>query len=360
MPEIEVKLATTQYQVHIAKGALKQLGQLVTNVWQPSKVAVVTDTNVGPHYADQVVAELKASGFQPVVLTIPAGETSKAWSQVEQLTAKLAELQFSRVDGVLALGGGVVGDLAGFVASIYMRGIHFIQVPTSLLAQVDSSVGGKTAIDLPAGKNLVGSFYQPDLVVIDPETLQTLPTRMLVEGYGEILKCAAMVGGNDWQLIQKINQPADILANALALIENSVQFKAQVVMADEKEGHQRQLLNFGHTLGHAVELTRHGKLMHGEAVAIGTAHICQAFEAHGLTAAGTTAQIVERLRAVGLPVDSDQLGTDAFYTAIGHDKKVRDGQLTLIYVEKIGQPQFYPIPLTELRAWLTPHLQLTV
>lgn len=240
MTTIEVKTRIKQYQIKIVADGLQQLGSLVTAVWQPSQVAVVTDSNVGVHYAQLVTDELTAAGFKVLVLTIPAGESSKSWQQVQLLVEQLSAAHFSRSDGILALGGGVVGDLAGFVASIYMRGIGLIQVPTSLLAQVDSSVGGKTAIDLPTGKNLVGSFYQPDLVIIDPTTLTTLPPRMLAEGYGEVVKCAALVGGDFWQALQPISGVAAILPAAPALIAASVAFKAQIVMADEQEQGQRQ------------------------------------------------------------------------------------------------------------------------
>ena len=253
-------------------------------------------------------------------------------------------------------GGGVVGELAGRVGSLYLRGMAVMQMPTSLLARVDSSVGGKTAIDLPAGKNLVGTFYQPDLVLIDPTTLQTLPDRLVAEGYGEIVKCAAMVGGTFWQLTGQIKKIADIRHFAVQLISDSVSFKADVVTHDETETHQRQLLNFGHTLGHAVEKAAAGRLFHGEAVAVGMYQLCRLFEQQKLTAPGTTKQIAARLLVVGLPLADPTLNTPAFFAALQHDKKIRYGQLTLIYVKKIGQPDFYPRPLTEVIDFLQKNL----
>ncbi|MCW1909688.1 3-dehydroquinate synthase [Lactiplantibacillus paraplantarum] len=356
MTTIEVKTRIKQYQIKIVADGLQQLGSLVTAVWQPSQVAVVTDSNVGLHYAQLVTDELTAAGFKVLVLTIPAGESSKSWQQVQLLIEQLSAAHFSRSDGILALGGGVVGDLAGFVASIYMRGIGLIQVPTSLLAQVDSSVGGKTAIDLPTGKNLVGSFYQPDLVIIDPTTLTTLPPRMLAEGYGEVVKCAALVGGDFWQALQPISGVAAILPAAPALIAASVAFKAQIVMADEQEQGQRQRLNLGHTIGHAVELLANGQLMHGEAVAIGLVQVCRLFAAHDLAPASLVTTIKSRLMAVGLPTELPTelpaVSQQAVVAVMQHDKKVHGAALTWVYLTSIGQPQLFPVAIKDLNDWL--------
>lgn len=207
---IKVKTALHSYEIKIIPQSLQQVAVYLKQVWSKRQIALITDTNVGPLYAARLKQQLVAAGYPTKVLTVAAWEKSKSWDQLEQLIDQLAAAHFSRADGIIDLGGGIVGDLAGLVASLYLRGIAVIQVPTSLLAQVDSSVGGKTAIDLPAGKNLVGTFYQPDLVLIDPTTLQTLPDRLVAEGYGEIVKCAALIGGTFWQLtgqIKKIDQP---------------------------------------------------------------------------------------------------------------------------------------------------------
>jgi len=356
MTTIEVKTTTADYAVKVKIGSLMNVAQAIKTVWTPRRIALITDTTVGALYADQVQTQLMAGGFAVTVLTVPTGETSKSWTQTMRLVEALSQAHFTRNDGVVALGGGVVGDLAGFVASIYMRGIRLIQLPTSLLAQVDSSVGGKTALDLPTGKNLVGSFYQPDLVLIDPQTLTTLPQRMLVEGYGEVVKCAALVGGDFWELLQSIQQPDDILLFAPQLIARSVSFKAQIVRADEKEGGQRQLLNFGHTIGHAVELLGQGKWMHGEAVAMGLVAVCRVFEAQGLTPVGTANAIAARLALVGLPTELPDLALSTVLEAMRHDKKVHGDQLTWVYLTALGQPQLQPVPLTDLAAWVAPVL----
>ena len=353
---IKVKTALHSSDIKIASKSLKQLAIYLRQVWSKRQVALITDTNVGLLYVQKIKQQLVAAGYPTEVLTITAGEKSKSWGQLEKLIDRLAAAHFSRTDGIIALGGGVVGDLAGLVASLYLRGISVIQIPTSLLAQVDSSVGGKTAIDLPAGKNLVGTFYQPDLVLIDPTTLQTLPDRLVAEGYGEVVKCAAMVGGSFWQLTEQIKTIADIRHFAGQLIAASVVFKADVVTHDEPETHQRQLLNFGHTLGHAVDKAAAGRLFHGEAVAIGMYQLCRLFEQQKLTAQGTTEKLADRLLAVGLPLNDPTLNTPAFYAALQHDKKIRHDQLTLIYLKKIGQPDFYPRPLQEVIDFLQKNL----
>ncbi|WP_281165999.1 3-dehydroquinate synthase [Liquorilactobacillus sicerae] len=353
---IEVKTGQHDYAIKIIPKGLSQLGVYLSKIWSKRQIAIITDENVARIYAKQVRRQLASAGYTVQLLVVPAGEQSKSWRQLIKLIDQLAAWHFTRSDGLLALGGGVIGDLAGLVASIYLRGISIIQVPTSLLAQVDSSVGGKTAIDLTAGKNLVGTFYQPDLVLIDPTVLQTLPERLVIEGYGEVIKCAALVGGSFWQLTDEIHSVADIYKFSAELIAASVIFKVKIVMEDETETHQRQLLNLGHTLGHAVERAAAGRLFHGETVAIGLYQICRLFEKEKLTAPPTTEQVAQRLQAVGLPLTDEALATPAFYAALTHDKKIHDGRLTLIYLEKIGQPNFYPWQLEKVIAWLKTEL----
>lgn len=352
MDTIHVSTKDKDYDILIEHGLLQQLGKLVSKVWSTRKVLVITDSNVGPLYLADVKKQLQGAGFPTADITVPAGESSKSWDVLQKTITACADNHLSRVDGIIALGGGVIGDLAGLTASLWLRGISFIQIPTSLLAQVDSSVGGKTAIDIDSGKNLVGSFYQPDLVVIDPDTLKTLSSRVTVEGYGEVVKCAAMNGGDFWNLIESVHSPADILKNAVALIHHSINFKARVVSEDEKEGNLRRLLNFGHTIGHGVEFAAHGRLFHGEAVAVGTAQVCRQFEKLGLTAAGTTDKITKALQAVGLPLTDPVLGTPAMFAAMRHDKKVRGNKLTFVYLKQIGEPAFYPVNVDQLEDWL--------
>lgn len=352
MKIIEVNLPDHSYNVEIEAGILNCTGQLVSSVWSKRKIALVSDSNVAPLYQDKVADALTAVGFAVHNYQFPAGEASKSLTVLGDLTRQMAADGFNRDDGVIALGGGVTGDLAGFLAATYMRGISLIQIPTSLLAQVDSSVGGKTAVDLDNTKNIIGVFYQPDLVIIDPNTLRTLETRDLVEGYGEIVKVAALSDGDLWKLVQSINSPTDILANAQALSIHSIQYKANVVMGDEKEGGLRQLLNFGHTIGHAVEALADGDLRHGEAVSIGMVAITRIFEEKGLSQVGLTQTLIDRLEAVGLPTTSLLLESSEIFDKIKNDKKNREGHLNLIYVHQIGGPAIKSIPSEEIETFL--------
>jgi 3-dehydroquinate synthase len=359
LEEVTVTLPTKTYQIKIADGLLATIGTEVAALWQTRKIAVISDRHVAPLYADQVLKSLTAAGFEPHLYLVEAGEASKSLGVASSLYDELVGDGFTRTDGVIALGGGVVGDLAGFVASTYMRGLAFIQIPTSLLAQVDSSVGGKTAVDLPSGKNLVGSFYQPDLVAIDPTTLKTLSQRYIVEGYAEILKMAAIDKPEFWQIIEKINQPADIVTYAQDLIKASVAFKAKIVIADEQEGGLRQILNFGHTMGHSIELLAAGELAHGEAISIGMVQLTKLFEAYQLSPAGLTQQLTTALQKVGLPTESDLIGSPAFYENMRHDKKNRHGKLNLVYLKAIGEPVIYPVQLNELETFFSGQATVT-
>lgn len=351
MAKVVVELPDKHYEVQIKAGLLEQIGLSVTSVWSQRQIALISDTNVAPLYQADVEQQLTSSGFSVKNYVVLAGESSKAWNIAADLTTKMAADHFTRTDGVIALGGGVVGDLAGFVASTYMRGIGFIQIPTSLLAQVDSSVGGKTAIDLGEAKNIIGTFYQPDAVFIDPQTLATLSDRYVAEGYAEIVKTAALDSLDFWHLIKQINSVADIRKYATELSQRSIGFKARIVMDDEKEAGNRQLLNFGHTMGHAIELLAHGKLAHGEAISVGMVHLMAIFEKLGLAKTGLTAAINNRLTVVGLPTNSELLGTSAFYDKIKNDKKNKNGKLNLVYVSKIGEPKIYPIDSDHVRSF---------
>lgn len=352
MTEISVTLPEKQYQVKIDRGLLAQVGTLVAEQWSPRKIALVSDDNVAPLYQERVAASLTEAGFTVHCYDFPAGEASKSLTVLADLAREMAKDAFNRDDGVIALGGGVTGDLAGFLAASYMRGISLIQIPTSLLAQVDSSVGGKTAVDLDTIKNIIGAFYEPDLVIVDPDTLKTLTQRDLVEGYGEIVKTAALKGGEFWQLIETINSPADIMAHSPELSARSIQYKANVVMADETESGQRQLLNFGHTIGHAVEALADGGLRHGEAVSIGMIALMQIFEDAGRAEAGITAQIKARSEAVGLPTTSPLLTSTKVLDKVKNDKKNRHGHLNLVSLKAIGEPEITSVPSDEIASFL--------
>ena len=338
MTVITVSLEKKQYQVKIDRRLHQEIGQAVSLVWTPRRIALLTDSHVGPLYLTAVQQQLEMSGFEVLPLQVPAGESSKSLKTVGELIGKMAEKGFTRDDGLIALGGGVIGDLGGVVASLYMRGIALIQIATSLTAQVDSSVGGKTAINLSHTKNIAGTFYQPDLVLVDPTYLDTLADRDLVEGYAEVVKTSVLAGGSFFDLTGRIYGVTDIRDNAEELSTRAVAYKAQVVMADEKEAGQRQFLNFGHTIGHAIELLAHGELRHGEAVAIGMIAISSRMTRDGLTPASLTAALRARLETVDLPTTSDLIGTPAFFKHMVNDKKNRGGRLNLVVLKDIGQP----------------------
>jgi 3-dehydroquinate synthase len=343
-----VTLKDKAYEVVISDGLRAGLGKRVRDLWTPRKVLVVTDENVGTLYLNEVVAALSEKQFTLYEKIVPAGESSKSFTMTTSAIEQMANAGFTRGDAVIALGGGVVGDLAGVIASLYMRGISFMQIPTSLTAMVDASVGGKTAVNLGDIKNIAGTFYQPDGVLIDPSFLQTLPDRDLIEGYAEVVKTSALAGGAFFEQTGQIGSAADIRTKADDLIRQSVAYKAQIVMSDERESGQRKVLNFGHTFGHAIELLAHGELRHGEAVAIGMATISQRFETLNQSTPAVTAALVARLEVVGLPTHSKMLGTPEFYRHLVNDKKNMSGTLQLVALPEIGRPTIVPMPLTDV------------
>ena len=349
---IHVKLASESPMMWSLLVAFVIKGERLATIWQPRQVMIVTDQNVGPLYLADVSASLAQHGFTVHTTTVPAGETSKSLQMVEQIVGEMAAYGFTRQDAIVALGGGVVGDLTGVIASLYMRGIAFAQIATSLTAQVDASVGGKTAVNMATVKNIMGSFYQPDMVLIDPDFLQTLSDRDLVEGYAEVVKTSVLAGGDFWRLTGDIKTVAAIRERAETLITKSVLYNRDIVVADEKEGGVRKYLNFGHTLGHAIELMAHGELRHGEAVAIGMVAISERFEKAGITESGITALLRDRLVAVGLPVTSPLIGQVAFYDHLKNDKKNAAGTLQLVAISVPGQPTIVQKALVDMPAFV--------
>ncbi len=354
MTEVQVQLPDRPYTVTVERGLLNQIGPRVATVWTPRRVAVVTDETVAALYLQRVVSSLTQANFDVLPLVVAPGETSKSLTTAEKLYGDLAQAGFSRSDGVIALGGGVVADLAGFVASTYMRGLPLIQVPTSLLAQVDSSVGGKTALNLGTTKNIVGTFSQPAAVMIDPDVLATLSDRFVAEGYAEVVKMAALnVPDNCWRQLADIQSVADIRKQAPTMIAFAVTAKAALVVADELDTGQRRLLNFGHTIGHAVELLAAGELAHGEAVSIGMVAVTRLGIVRGWSTSAFAAELTARLRAVGLPLTHALVADHQRIAAqIQLDKKVAGDTVHLVCVERAGQPQLRPLLLNELPAFL--------
>lgn len=347
--KLTVTLPTHTYDIFIEKNSLQKIGDWVASLWAPQKIAVITDQTVAAFYGEAVSQKLKAAGFAPILYAICPGEKSKTLHTAQKLYAFLSGKGFTRADGILALGGGVVGDLAGFVASTYMRGIHFLQVPTTLLAQVDSSVGGKTGVNTESAKNLIGTFAQPDGVLIDPETLQTLEERHVIAGLAEVIKYAAIADAALWQQLAACEKLADFMAQAESFIAACCQIKIRFVEADERDTGQRLFLNFGHTLAHALEnVTCYGVLMHGEAVAIGMYQITKASERLGYTSAGVADALAAMLQKFHLPIESQIGDHKALYQALSHDKKARGATLQLVLLTAIGQAKIQRIAMADM------------
>ena len=331
---VPVALAANPYEVAIGEGVLARVGMLASKVLKPGRCAVITDDVVGPLHGANVLSSLKEAGFEPHLLTIPAGESSKSMKQASELCDRLIGLGLDRKSAVFALGGGVIGDLAGFVASIHYRGIPVIQIPTTVVAQVDSSIGGKTGVNSPLGKNLIGTFHQPRLVIADTTVLNTLPDRTFREGLAEVIKHAVIA---DAGMLEPL--PLNRFGDLSPLIVRNVSIKARIVAEDEFETTgRRALLNFGHTIGHAIEsVAGYGTLSHGECVAIGMIAALNI----SVRLAGLQQDQAERVKAVietcGLPttIPAD-LSTQKILTALSRDKKFDQGAIRFVLTKELG------------------------
>lgn len=341
---LSVELNERSYPIHIGAGVLNRCGALVGPVLKQSRVFVVTDSNVAPLYLERVQDALSREGISCHSFIVPAGEATKNFNQLEELVEAMLAAKVERATAAVALGGGVVGDLTGFAAAITLRGMDFIQIPTSLLAQVDSSVGGKTGINTAHGKNLAGSFYQPKAVLIDTDTFATLPERERRAGYAEVCKYGLLGDADFWAWLEKngsalLSGDGDALTHAISV---SCRAKAQVVADDEKEHGVRALLNLGHTFGHAfeAEFGYSGELLHGEAVALGMTLAFDLSVKMGLCPKDDAERVRIHLRDAGLPTIAPRtksLTSDKLMDHMSQDKKVKDGRLTLILARGIGQ-----------------------
>lgn len=350
---VRVDLPHHPYDILIEEGILERAGQWVASLWQPQKITLITDDHVGGLYAETVKSQLEKAGFEVAVFDFPEGEASKNLTTVNRAYAFMVKFGMTRSDGIIALGGGVVGDLAGFVAATYMRGIHFLQIPTSLTAQVDSSIGGKTGVNTDFAKNMVGVFAQPDGVLIDPIVLKTLGRRELIEGMGEVIKYGLIYDPDLWQLLDSLDGADDILAHATEIIHRSCQAKRYHVVEDELDNGIRLYLNFGHTIGHAVEtVAGYGQVMHGEAVAIGMVQLSRVAEKKGLMPAGITEQIEAMCAKFGLPTDYQPWAVEELYAVLSHDKKARGKSIKTVIVPELGRAAINQIPIEEMKDYL--------
>ena len=350
MRSVTVNAPSGQYEVKIGAGLLPSLGAQVRACTRAKRCAVIAGENVFPLYGETALQSLHTAGFEAMELVLPAGEATKNLLHYGEILSFLAENRFTRTDCVIALGGGVTGDLAGFAAATYQRGLSFVQVPTTLLAAVDSSVGGKTAIDLPEGKNQVGAFYQPSLVLCDTDTLKTLPERELMAGYAEVIKYAVL---GDKALFETLQMRSHDLP---AVIETCVKHKAEIVQEDERDTGLRRILNLGHTFGHAVESRSGYTLLHGEAVSIGMVMISRAACERELLSKEDCKAVTELLQAYDLPTETAYT-TDELYDTLLLDKKFSGGRLHLIVPREIGHCDIIPVTPDELRFWLEAGLE---
>ena len=332
------------YDVCIQPGSLAGLGAHLQTLHKPCTVAVISDDTVLPLYGATVEKSLRDAGFTVVSYAIPSGESAKNLQTYGEVLTFLAENHLTRTDLVIALGGGVVGDLAGFAAATYCRGIDYVQVPTTLLSAVDSSVGGKTAVDLTVGKNLVGAFHQPILVWCDPDTLATLPAATVRDGWAEVIKYGLL---GDADFFAALTPASDLTA----VIARCVEMKRDIVCEDEFDRGLRQMLNLGHTFGHAIESCSSYTLGHGHCVAMGMAMICRAAAAFGAMRAEDAAAVEEKLRAFGLPTDSPY-GADVLAAAASSDKKKAGSAITLVVPREIGRCELQKFSTTALPRWL--------
>ena len=334
--------ASRVYDIIIDKGILQSAGELCATVKKPCRAAVLTDSNVAPLYLEGLERSLTSAGYKVVSYTIPAGESSKSAESYIAFLSFLAQNKITRSDCLVALGGGVVGDLCGFCAATYLRGIEFIQIPTTLLAMVDSSVGGKTAIDIPEGKNLVGAFYQPSLVICDYDTLSTLPENIFTDGCAEVIKYGII---NDKELFEKLKNP--ILPQIEDIIESCVRNKRDVVNADEHDTGVRQLLNLGHTAAHSIEILSNFEISHGSAVAMGMAIILRAAASLGHCSKAECDEAIAQIASYGLPTDCPYTAKELADIAL-NDKKRQGGTITLVMTYGIGDSRLCRVPVDSL------------
>jgi 3-dehydroquinate synthase len=342
MRVVKVQLGDRSYPILIEQGLLPRLARECARLKLGPRCALVSDVNVGRLYAGPVMAALAQGGFTPLFIGLRAGETAKNLNMVRRCYDCLAAHQLERDSFIIALGGGVVGDVAGFVAATYLRGIPFIQVPTTLLAQVDSSIGGKVGVNLKAGKNLVGAFYQPRLVLCDLDTLRSLPDREYRAGLAEVIKYGIIYDANLFERLERDlpkllqREPATLKA----VIARCCAIKARVVAHDEAESGLRMILNFGHTIGHALEaISRYGKFLHGEAIAIGQVAAARLSAALTGLSPGETGRIQTLFARAGLPtrIRLNARQTERLFGAMKLDKKVRGGEIKFVLAKKIGK-----------------------
>lgn len=338
MQTLSVALAERSYPIHVGTGLLSR-ADLILPCLSRKNVAVVTNTTVAPLYLETLAGALARAGVEVVRIVVPDGEDHKDWNTLNSVFDTLLEKRCGRDTTIVALGGGVIGDLAGFAAATYQRGVQYVQVPTTLLSQVDSSVGGKTAINHPLGKNMIGAFHQPRLVLADMDALKTLPERELRSGLAEVIKHglirdAAFFGWLEANIERLLARDAEALSHA---VMRSIEIKAEIVSLDERETGLRRVLNFGHTFGHAIETgLGYGAWLHGEAVAAGMAMASDLSKQLGYLSEADTARIRALLQRAGLPIAAKGIDPEKMRQLMSGDKKVKEGRINFVLLERLG------------------------
>ncbi len=347
MKKLTVKTPSASYDILIEKGLIDTCDKYITPLINGKRILIVTDSNVSKLYLNKVKNNLLKRGFLVFTHVFTAGEQSKHLGTVSDIYEALSANEFTRKDTIVALGGGVCGDISGFAAATYMRGIDFIQIPTTLLSQVDSSVGGKTGVDTKYGKNLVGAFYQPKLVLIDPDTLDTLSDHYFIDGMGEVVKYGCIYSEELFQFLEK----NDVKENLEHIILECLKIKADIVSKDEKESGLRMILNFGHTAGHSIEKLSDYTLSHGECVAKGMMLITLASEKQGLTEHGAVAKIIRLCKKCGLNTDINFSIHDIADKA-KNDKKGAGNKLNVVLIDKIGHSFIHSVDKKDFARFL--------
>ncbi len=350
---LHVSLQENSYDIHIGKGVLENAAQYIGKIFTGKRIAVVSDSNVTPLYAGNLYQNLTAAGYTVKNVSFPAGEKSKNLKTVELLYDALLNptpFAVTRSDLIIALGGGVTGDMVGFAAATLLRGVPYVQIPTTLLSQVDSSVGGKVAVDLKQGKNLAGVFYQPKTVLIDPNTLKTLPERVFFDGMGEVIKYGYIADKQLYAIIDDCSTRAELMEQMEEIIYRSVDIKRGIVERDEKDTGERMVLNFGHTFGHGYEkLGEYETYMHGEAVCCGMEHVLRLGEALEITPRGYAKGLRDLLDRFGLPYAPQGIDREALYKTLAHDKKGTGDEITVIFIREMGEYVMKKMPKSLLQ-----------
>lgn len=355
---VSLPLGDRSYHILIQSGIFSHLGEHMARVGLTGRVAIVTNEKVTKLYGRTVKRALKRSGFSSHVIVIPDGERAKSIRWLSKILDELVANRFERQDCLLALGGGVVGDAAGFAAAVYLRGIPFVQVPTTLVSQVDSSVGGKTGVNHPLGKNLIGAFYQPKLVLIDPLSLRTLPSREWVAGLAEVIKYGMIADRAFFEYLEGNleglrTQDEDVVSQ---VIRRCCEIKAEVVADDERESGRRRILNYGHTVGHVLEaMGKYRKWIHGEAVGIGMAQEASIGNFLGMCGKGVVERQRTLIQEVGLPIDLPGMTFSDLWDSMLHDKKVHKGNIHCVIPQTIGKVQVIPLKRSAIRQWFSTH-----